>query len=77
MTTTLRLRVDQLRKLRALADLETDTALARRMGMDPATVSRVLSGKNAPGPRFMASLVACFPGFDLDDLFEVVGGKAA
>ena len=79
MTTTLRLRTDQLEKMRRLAGIQTDAALAERMGVDPATVSRVLKGKNSPGPKFMAALVSCFPGFDLDDLFEVVApeGRAA
>lgn len=77
MTTTLRLRAEQLAKMRRLAGIETDAALAERMGVDPATVSRVLKGKNAPGPKFMAALVSCFPGFDLDDLFEVVTDTAA
>lgn len=72
MTATLRLRADQLAKLRTLAGIVTDDALAKRMNMDPATVSRVLRGKQTPGPRFMAALVACFPGWDLDDLFEIV-----
>ena len=77
MTTTLRLRTDQLTKMRRLAGIQTDAALAERMGVDPATVSRVLKGKNSPGPKFMAALVSCFPGFDLDDLFEVVTDTAA
>ena len=77
MTTTLRLRTDQLEKMRRLAGIQTDAALAERMGVDPATVSRVLKGKNSPGPKFMAALVSCFPGFDLDDLFEVVADTAA
>lgn len=77
MTTTLRLRTDQLEKMRRLAGIQTDAALAERMGVDPATVSRVLKGKNSPGPKFMAALVGCFPGFDLDDLFEVVTEAAA
>ena len=77
MTTTLRLRAEQLAKMRRLAGIETDAALAERMGVDPATVSRVLKGRNAPGPKFMAALVSCFPGFDLDDLFEVVTDTAA
>lgn len=77
MTTTLRLRTDQLEKMRRLAGIQTDAALAERMGVDPATVSRVLKGKNSPGPKFMAALVSCFPGFDLDDLFEVVTDNAA
>ena len=77
MTTTLRLRTDQLEKMRRLAGIQTDAALAERMGVDPATVSRVLKGRNAPGPKFMAALVSAFPGFDLDDLFEVVTDTAA
>lgn len=72
MTATLRLRHEQLAKYRRLADLKTDAALADRMKVDPGTVSRVLAGKQSPGPRFIAALVAAFPGMDLDDLFEVV-----
>lgn len=72
MTTTLRLNFAQLQKLRKLARIDTNAALARQMNVDEATVSRVIQGKQAPGPKFMASLVTCFPGFGLDDLFEVV-----
>ena len=74
---TLRLRVEQLVKLRKLAGLDTNIALADRMGFDPGNLSRILAGKQTPGPKFMASLVAAFPGFDLDDLFEVVTEDAA
>lgn len=77
MTATLRLRVEQLAKLRTLAGITTDDALAKRMRMDPATVSRVLRGKQTPGPRFIAALVDCFPGWDLDDLFEVIPAEDA
>lgn len=72
MTATLRLRTAQLDKLRHTAGLATDAALAARMGMDPSSLSRVLAGKQAPGGRFIASLVACFPGWAIDDLFEIV-----
>lgn len=72
MVARLRLRTDQLKKLRRLAGIETDDALAKRMNVDPATVSRVLNGKQEPGAKFIAALVHAFPGFDLDDLFEVV-----
>jgi len=77
VNTTLRLRAGQLKKLRTVSGITTDAALAARMGMDPATVSRVLSGRAAPGPKFMAALVSCFPGWDLDDLFEVIEGDDA
>jgi hypothetical protein len=69
---TLRLRFDQLTKLRRLAGLESNTALAHRMNFDAGNLSRVLAGKQQPGPKFMAALVSAFPGFSLDDLFEVV-----
>jgi transcriptional regulator with XRE-family HTH domain len=72
MDTTLRLRIEHLTKMRTLAKLDTLESLATAMGTDPGNVSRVLSGKQSPGPKFMASLVRCFPGYDLDDLFEVV-----
>lgn len=72
MDATLRLRIEHLQKMRKLAKLDTLQALADAMGTDPGNVSRVLHGKQAAGPRFMAALVACFPGYSLDDLFEVV-----
>lgn len=72
MVAKLRLRAQQLAKYRRLAGIETDDALAKRMGIDPGNLSRVLRGKQAPGPKFIAALVAAFPGMDLDDLFEVV-----
>lgn len=70
--TTLRLRADQLAKLRTLTGLTTDAKLAHAMAIDPATVYRVLRGQAAPGTRFMTALVSAFPGMTLDDFFEVV-----
>lgn len=76
MTATLRLRTEQVAKYRSLAGLATDRALAERMDFDAGNLSRVLAGKQAPGPKFIAALVAAFPGLDLDDLFEVVPDAA-
>lgn len=73
---TLRLRTEQVAKYRRLAGLTTDRALAERMDFDAGNLSRVLAGKQAPGPKFIAALVAAFPGLDLDDLFEVVPDAA-
>lgn len=72
MIATLRLRSDALSKYRRIAGIETSDALAKRMGIDAGNLSRVLRGTQAPGPKFIASLVAAFPGLELDDLFEVV-----
>lgn len=77
MTATLRLRADQLGKYRGVAQINTDEALAKRMGMDPASVSRVLRGTAVPGPKFIGALVAAFPGLTIDDLFEVVPAEVA
>ena len=72
---TLRLRTDQLAKLRRLAGLESNAALAQRMDFDAGNLSRVLAGKQQPGPKFIAAIVSAFPGFGLDDLFEVLGDE--
>ena len=74
---TLRLRTEQLAKYRRLAGLGTNAALAARMNFDAGNLSRVLAGKQAPGPRFIAALASAFPGLDLDDLFEVVPAEDA
>lgn len=77
MVATLHLRTEALAKYRKIAGIETNDALAKRMGIDAGNLSRVLTGKQAPGTKFIASLVAAFPGLELDDLFEVVMEDAA
>lgn len=77
MVATLRLKTDQVAKYRRLAGLDTDKKLAERMQFDAGNLSRVLAGKQQPGPKFIAAIVAAFPGMDLDDLFEVVDGPTA
>jgi len=72
MTATLRLRTDALAKYRQLTGLSTNDALAKRMKIDAGNLSRVLRGGQMPGPKFIAALVAAFPGLELGDLFEVV-----
>jgi transcriptional regulator with XRE-family HTH domain len=69
---TLALRQDGLAKIRKLAKIETDKDLAERIDVDAATVSRVLSGKQAPGPKFIAGLVEAFGKEWFSDLFDVV-----
>lgn len=70
-TTTLRLKLEQLAKIRKWVGLTTDAALAERMGVDAGNLSRVLGGKQQPGPKFIASLCTALEA-DLDDLFEIV-----
>lgn len=71
MTAQLRLKTEQLKKIRGWVGLKTDAALAERMGLDAGNVSRVLRGRQQPGPKFIAALCDAL-GADLDDLFEVV-----
>lgn len=71
MTATLRLRTDQLKKIRGWVGLTTDAALAQRMGIDAGNLSRVLRGVQQPGPKFIAALCYALKA-DLADLFEVV-----
>lgn len=72
MTATLRLKTEQLAKIRKWTGLTTDTALAQAMRYDAGNLSRVLRGKQQPGPKFIAALCHALDS-DLDDLFEVVG----
>lgn len=76
MTATLRLRTDQLKKIRGWVGLKTDAALAARMGIDAGNLSRVLSGKQQPGSKFIATMLVALEA-DFDDLFEVTTEAAA
>lgn len=50
----------------------TNEALARKMKINPATVSRVLSGKSAPGTSFIAGAMLAFGSAWICELFTVV-----
>lgn len=69
---TLILRGDRLNAYRRLAGLDTDVSLARKIGVDPVTVYRVLNGKTAMSARFIAGIVEVFGADLFSDLFEVV-----
>lgn len=75
MTATLRLKTEALTKIRNWCGLKTDAALADRMGIDAGNLSRVLRGKQQPGPRFIAALCDALDA-ELDDLFEIVKDAA-
>jgi transcriptional regulator with XRE-family HTH domain len=68
---TLKLKTEQVAKIRRWKDLTTDVALAQAMGIDAGNLSRVLRGKQQPGPKFIASLCTALDA-DLGDVFEVV-----
>ena len=70
MVATLRLKSEMVAKIRGWKGLKTDASLAEAMDIDPGNLSRVLRGKQQPGPRFIASLCTALDA-DLADLFEV------
>lgn len=76
MVATLKLRSEMVAKIRGWKGLKTDTSLAAAMDIDPGNLSRVLRGKQQPGPKFIASLCSALEA-ELDDLFEVVEADAA
>lgn len=78
MVATLRLRRDQLTKIRKWKGVTTDAALAATMGIDAGNLSRVLSEVHPqqPGPKFIAALCVALDA-ELDDLFEVVTSEGA
>ena len=73
----IRLRPEQFRRRARLNGLETDTALAAHIGINRSTLFRMLNGDAAPGEKFMAQVLAAFPGLKFEDIFEVVESDAA
>ena len=72
MLATLQLNKQGLAKIRRLAGIEHDHQLASRINVDATTASRVLTGKSAPGARFIAGCVEAFGADCFTDLFTVV-----
>jgi transcriptional regulator with XRE-family HTH domain len=60
-----------LTDLRRRYQITSDRDLSHRIGVDPGTVSRVLSGKAAPGPVFVASVLLAFP-VKFEGVFDVI-----
>jgi len=48
--------------------IQSDAEFARRIGVDPATLYRITTGRTKPSNEFMAGLKAAFPLVSLDDL---------
>lgn len=68
---TLTIDSNRFAELRADQGLDTVKGLALALGVDKGTVSRVLSGKSAPGPTFISSVLTTFP-IKFEDVFTVV-----
>lgn len=77
MTSRIRLRTTQVEKFMRMKSIDNQTQLAARIHVDASTVYRVLEGRNAPGEKFIAGILAAFPELEFSDLFEVVETTAA
>jgi transcriptional regulator with XRE-family HTH domain len=62
-------------RLRKKTGLDSDQQLAQRIGIDPATLSRVLNGKSEPGQKFLAGVLQAFGHRWFTELFQVVDDK--
>lgn len=71
MMAKFKLRPDGLAEYRRRAGIDTNKALAGRIGMTEGQVSRVLRGDD-PGTKFVAGVLLLFGTDAFDDLFEVV-----
>jgi transcriptional regulator with XRE-family HTH domain len=71
---TLAVNHEGLQRLRKRAFIEDDKELARGLGVDPATVHRVLNGKNAPSAAFIAGALQLFGRSWFLELFTIVEG---
>lgn len=63
---------EKLNELRRSAGIKSEAELARRIGVDPATLYRLSTGKSKPSNEFLAGLKMAFPIVPLDDLLKVV-----
>lgn len=72
MAASIRLRTGQYRKFARLKGWRSDDQASKALGINPATLSRVLRGKTAPGERFIAAALTAFPELEFSDLFDVV-----
>lgn len=65
-----RLERGKFMKLMKQAGADTDSAIARHMGIHKTTIGRILNGKNLAGPAFRLSFQARYPHLSSDDYFK-------
>ena len=62
---------DNFREVMQAAGIATEQELARRMGVAPSTVSRVLRGEMGAGRLFVRGLGRAFPGVPITELVDL------
>lgn len=74
---TLKLKPENLETLKAIAKIDTNRELAKRLGINQSNLSRILSGTAQPGVPFIAGCVNIFGPRSIDMIFEVVPDSRA
>lgn len=77
MPAQIRLRTSQYRKFARLKGWKSEAQAAASIGVNEATLNRVLRGLTAPGERFIAGMLHALPEVEFADLFEVLGTEDA
>lgn len=70
-TPQMRLNVQKLNELRRAHELESNVDLARLLGVNTATLYRVMTHAVAPSSSFIARVKLAFPSVSIDSLFYV------
>lgn len=69
----LALNLDRLDELRKAHGIETETDLAKVIGVNPATLFRIRKGDVTPSSTFIARVALAFPSAPLSSLVVVAG----
>lgn len=67
---------EKLDQLRQKHKIKNSAELAQRIGIDPATLWRLSTGKSLPSNTVIARVILAFPGTKLLDLFTLRRGNA-
>jgi hypothetical protein len=69
---TIAINYDGLKRLRRVAFPGSDARLAAAIGVNHSMFSRVMSGQQAPSPRFIGGALQLFGTARFNDIFKVV-----
>lgn len=72
LPSTVRLRVDRFERISATAGLRTQAAQAAHCHITEGALSKIKAQKFSPSGRSIGSIMAAFPQWAFEDLFEVV-----
>jgi hypothetical protein len=72
LASTVQLRLDRFEKISATAGLRTLAAQAAHCNLTEGGLSKIKAKKYSPSGRSIGSIMAAFPQWNFEDLFEVV-----